>query len=231
VDQTRDKDKQTALYLAAKEGHTKCVLLLYHKGERSNALLGPPDKHTPISVASMKGYSDCLKIMCEGGGDTEGGNAPLTSAELDAAAAIGLSALSWAIRQRKPACIRLLADAKCSLNLALDAKGFKGLTPLTMALGTWWKDCPSADAHKRVEVEMDVEGGWLCVRVRVHVRVCARVCVCVYTIVCVRVHVCVCVRARGHTRKSVPVREANARKRVEVEILNKSALWIFCTVK
>ena len=53
----------TALFLAAKEGHAKCVELLYTSGDRRNALLPGPGKHTPLGVSAFKGFTDCVKLL------------------------------------------------------------------------------------------------------------------------------------------------------------------------
>lgn len=39
-----------------------------------------------------------------------------------------------------------------AVDLTLGADGYKGQTPLTLALGQWWKECPAAETDARVDV-------------------------------------------------------------------------------
>lgn len=104
------KDKITALFLAAKEGWLNCLTPLYARGKRENATFGVTGKHTALSIAALNGHSDCLKVLVEGAGQHEA----LSREELDAASAVGLPPLCWAIRQRNTECIKLLVNGKCS---------------------------------------------------------------------------------------------------------------------
>lgn len=108
--QNVEKDMITALFLAAKEGHINCLTPLYARGKRENATFGVAGKHTALSIAALNGHSECLKVLVEGAGQHNA----LSREELDAAGAIGLPPLCWAIRQRNAECIKLLVNGKCS---------------------------------------------------------------------------------------------------------------------
>jgi hypothetical protein len=85
----------TALFFAAREGHAECVELLYKHGDRKNALLPGPSKHTPLSVSAFKGFTNCVKLLCDGADK----HAALTEQEVDLPGALDLPPLYLAIRQ------------------------------------------------------------------------------------------------------------------------------------
>jgi len=151
VDKVHDTDQVTALFLAAKGGHADCVRMLHERGNCRNVLLrkntSPSLKHHALSVAAFKGFVECVRILCQGNSH----GPPLTQAEVDTPGAIDHPALLWAIRQRHTQCIDALVEAKCSVNLTLSAGKD---TPLSLSLGSWWKDCPATQLEKRREVVM-----------------------------------------------------------------------------
>merc|ERR1719389_252476 len=54
---------------------------------------------------------------------------------------------------RHPACVRFLAHAGGDANLVLKGHPYlNGHTPLTLALGSWWAECPEAQKDKRVDI-------------------------------------------------------------------------------
>ena len=94
VNQKTDQNA-TALFFAAREGHAECLELLYKHGDRKNALLPGPGKNTPLSVSAFKGFTDCVKLLCDGADK----HAALTEQEVDLPGAADLPPLYLAIRQ------------------------------------------------------------------------------------------------------------------------------------
>lgn len=65
-----DKNGETMLFLAAKNGHTDTVKLLLKNGAIDS--INTPDKNgrTPLHAATEEGYNDIIKILIDNGADT-----------------------------------------------------------------------------------------------------------------------------------------------------------------
>nr|XP_015207828.1 PREDICTED: cortactin-binding protein 2 isoform X2 [Lepisosteus oculatus] len=92
-----DEDGNSALYSAAKNGHTDCVKLLLTAGAHTDV----PDKHgfTPLHKAAAHGHFRCVELLTGCGAD------------VNWAAQGGQTPLYLASGSRSPECVRLLLAA------------------------------------------------------------------------------------------------------------------------
>lgn len=62
----KDRKGYTALYIAAKNGHTECTRMLIAGGGKVNAPSGY-DKYMPLMAASARGHLDIVKMLMDAG--------------------------------------------------------------------------------------------------------------------------------------------------------------------
>ena len=109
VDKIRESDQVTAVYLAAKGGHTACVRMLHERGSRGNPLISTKSQtgtnsHNALTVIASNGSAACLQVLCKGNAV----NAALTQDELDSPGLAELPALCWALKTYHLECIHVL---------------------------------------------------------------------------------------------------------------------------
>lgn len=140
--EARDIINQSALHLAAQEGHETCVALLLEKITDINAK-GYRDS-TPLYTAAQGGKTKCVEILINAG------------AEVDVVNLDGKTALHGAAISGNPECISLLlgAGANASAMVTSNCEGLLGKTALDLALD-FNTDCAAvlrayADQEKQV---------------------------------------------------------------------------------
>ncbi len=106
VDKVRESDQVTAVYLAAKGGHTACVRML-HGGSRKKTLISTKSQtgakgHNALTVTASNGSAACMQVLCKGN------DAALTQDELDSPGLAGLPALCWALKTYHLECIDVM---------------------------------------------------------------------------------------------------------------------------
>jgi ankyrin repeat protein len=109
VDKIRESDQVTAVYQAAKGGHTACVRMLHERGSRGNPLISTKSQtgaksHNALTVTASNGSAACMQVLCKGNAV----NAALTQDELDSPGLAGLPALCWALEKYHLECIDVL---------------------------------------------------------------------------------------------------------------------------
>jgi hypothetical protein len=109
VNKIRESDQVTALYQAAKGGHTACVRMLHERGSRGNPLISTKSQtgtnsHNALTVIASNGSAACLQVLCKGNAV----NAALTQDELDSPGLAELPALCWALKTYHLECIHVL---------------------------------------------------------------------------------------------------------------------------
>ncbi|KAM4874323.1 cortactin-binding protein 2 isoform 3-T4 [Thomomys bottae] len=112
------EDGHSALYSAAKNGHTDCVRLLLNAEARIDAA----DKNgfTPLCAAAAQGHFECVELLIA------------YDANIDHAAAGGQTPLYLACKHGNKECIRLLLEAGSDRNI----KTRDGWTPVHAAVDT-----------------------------------------------------------------------------------------------
>jgi ankyrin repeat protein len=124
---------QTAIYIAAREGHDHCLqVLLAAPGADVNSRTvnsrSQEQGHSALTASALNGHILCVERLLAAG------------AEIDAPGLKGLPAVSWAVFSRHIDVVRLLIGRHANVNTKVTEGAFKQGTPLTLAI-EWSRDC------------------------------------------------------------------------------------------
>jgi ankyrin repeat protein len=122
-EEDNDAESDSPIFIAAKEGHADCLILLLHAGGDVNKCNEYGD--SPIHVAADKGRAECLKLLLAAGGD------------VNKCDKHGFSPIYAAAEKGRAECLKLLLDAGGDVNKC----NKHGRSPIYIAAEEGHADC------------------------------------------------------------------------------------------